>query len=90
MKLYQSITMKDGRTCILRNGTERDAEAVLDASGKGVTVLAAAHGRSLGDLNRRPVMQTLMHAHVFDRIVILKGVGQCAAVLDADGKPISA
>ena len=30
MKLYQSITMKDGRTCILRNGTERDAEAVLD------------------------------------------------------------
>ena len=70
--------------------TERDAEAVLDASGKGVTVLAAAHGRFLGDLNRRPVMQTLMHAHVFDRIVILKGVGQCAAVLDADGKPISA
>ena len=29
MKYFQIITLTDGRTCIIRNGTERDAEAVL-------------------------------------------------------------
>ena len=29
MEYYEKITLKDGRTCILRNGTEQDAEAVL-------------------------------------------------------------
>lgn len=29
MEYYGKITLKDGRTCILRNGTEQDAEAVL-------------------------------------------------------------
>ena len=29
MKYFQNITLTDGRTCIIRNGTECDAEAVL-------------------------------------------------------------
>ena len=29
MKYFQTITLTDGRTCVIRNGTERDAEAVL-------------------------------------------------------------
>ena len=29
MKYSKTITLKDGRTCVLRNGTEQDAEAVL-------------------------------------------------------------
>ena len=30
MKYCKTVTLKDGRTCILRNGTEEDAEDVLD------------------------------------------------------------
>ena len=30
MKYYKAVTLKDGRTCILRNGTERDGQALLD------------------------------------------------------------
>lgn len=29
MKHYQIVTLTDGRTCVIRNGTEQDAEAVL-------------------------------------------------------------
>ena len=29
MKYFQTITLKDGRTCVIRNGMEQDAEAVL-------------------------------------------------------------
>ena len=29
MKYRKTVTLKDGRTCIVRNGTEEDAEAVL-------------------------------------------------------------
>ncbi len=30
MKYYRKITLKDGRECVLRNGTEADAQEVLD------------------------------------------------------------
>ena len=30
MKYHKIITLKDGRDCILRNGTEHDSKAVLD------------------------------------------------------------
>ena len=30
MKYYKTITLKDGRACVLRNGTEQDGQALLD------------------------------------------------------------
>ena len=30
MQLMKTVTLKDGRACVLRNGTEADAKAVLD------------------------------------------------------------
>ena len=30
MKYEKTITLKDGRTCLLRNGTEQDGQAALD------------------------------------------------------------
>lgn len=30
MHYYETITLKDGRTCVLRNGTRQDAQASLD------------------------------------------------------------
>lgn len=63
----------------------RDIAALLDARGKGVTVLATAHGASAEELRLRPAMRLLLRERVFDRIVILRGVGQCAAVCHGDG-----
>ena len=30
MEYHRTVTLKDGRTCVLRNGTEQDGQAVLD------------------------------------------------------------
>ncbi len=66
----------------------RDAEAITDARGKGVTVLATAHGASTEDLRLRPAIRTLLSEHVFQRIAILRGIGTGADVFDADGERV--
>ena len=63
----------------------KDAAALLDARGKGVAVLATAHGASIGELRLRPPIRMLLRERVFQRIAILHGVGRCEAVCDADG-----
>lgn len=68
--------------------TSRDAIALLEASAKGVTILASAHGKCYADLQKRPALRLLCRERVFERIVILEGVGACAAVLDADGDAV--
>ena len=66
----------------------RDADALLDARGKGVTVLATAHGACLKDLFLRPPIRMLLEAHVFDRIASLSRIGRLKSVVDAEGKPV--
>ena len=66
----------------------RDAVALLDARGKGVAVLATAHGASLEELRMRPSIRMLLREHVFERIVLLRGIGQCGAVYDGAGTRI--
>jgi stage III sporulation protein SpoIIIAA len=51
-------------------------------------VLATAHGRTWEDLRKRPAIRMLLKEHVFDRIVLLKGIGKREAILDADGEPV--
>ena len=63
----------------------RDAAALLDSRGKGVTVLATVHGASAEELRLRPPIRMLLSEHVFRRIVILQGIGQCKAIFDEDG-----
>lgn len=67
----------------------RDALALLDARGKGVTVLATAHGASVETLRMRPAMRMLLREHVFDRIVLIEKTGRCKAVFDGSGTCIS-
>lgn len=66
----------------------RDAAALLDARGKGVTVLATAHGASVDALRLRPSIRMLLRERVFDRIVLLKGVGQSCVIWNGDGDRI--
>ena len=68
--------------------TSRDAMALLDASGRGVTVLATAHGRSWNDLCKRPMMRLLLKERVFERCVVLERIGTISKILDADGKEV--
>jgi stage III sporulation protein AA len=68
----------------------RDAEALLEARGKGVAVLATAHGGSVEELSMRPSMRMLLQEHVFQRIAVLHGLGRCKEVLDAEGNRVNA
>lgn len=63
----------------------KDAAALLDAKGKGVSVLATAHGASIEELRLRPSIRMLLREHVFERIVFLQGLGKCAAIYNGDG-----
>ena len=63
----------------------RDAAALLDARGKGVTILATAHGGAIEELRMRPSIRMLLREHVFERIVILRDVGRLTAICDGNG-----
>ncbi len=67
----------------------RDASALLDARGKGVTVLATAHGASFEELRLRPSIRMLLGERVFDRIIAIEKIGRLKAVYDAEGTRIS-
>lgn len=68
-------------------GGEEDARAAQDVLNAGVKLLCTAHGRSVDDLRRRPVLRALMDGQVFERYVTLTAPGE-ARVCDADGRMI--
>lgn len=60
--------------------TERDSNAILLASGCGVSIIASAHGRSLESIRERRVIKPLFDAGVFTRAVVLSAVGNARNV----------
>lgn len=72
-------------------GSFSDARAVLDARFAGVTVLATAHARTLGELALRPAYKTLIQNRAFERYVVLSrrlGPGTVENVYGANGERI--
>lgn len=57
-------------------GREEDAEAIKEALGAGISVIASAHGRDISELKRRPALQELMSEDYFQLIVILDRTGK--------------
>lgn len=49
-----------------------DAQAVIEAAGCGVALLATAHGTGAEDLRRRPVYRALLENGVFRRLVVIE------------------
>lgn len=49
-----------------------DVQAMTEAYGCGVALLATAHGGSLSDLTRRPVYRTLLEHGVFRRVILME------------------
>ncbi len=66
-----------------------DTQAVLQAAGCGVALLATAHGGSLDDLCRRPLYRDLMAQGIFGRLVVIGNgpEGRRYAVTDGEGRP---
>lgn len=70
-------------------GIEADVFAVRAAAGSGCKVLASAHGGSLEELIRNPVLRTLWEERRFERYVCLKKKGKrfgVKAIYDGEGK----
>lgn len=65
-----------------------DVEAMEQAMGCGVAVLATAHGGSLADLERRPLYRKLMAQGGFCRLVFIQGTGSRRryTVTDREGR----
>ncbi len=66
-----------------------DVEAMLQAAGCGVALLATAHGGSLADLDRRPLYRRLMAQGIFGRVVLIENAadGRRYSVTDGEGRP---
>lgn len=50
---------------------QQDCEAVIQASGCGVRILATAHGASVKDLKQRPLYRPLLEQRLFDHVLVL-------------------
>jgi stage III sporulation protein AA len=72
-------------------GRKEDGEAILEAMHAGVQMIFTAHGRSLEDALKRPVMKPLSGLSLFQRYVILsrdKGPGTIQRIYDGSYKEI--
>ncbi|WP_442601225.1 stage III sporulation protein AA [Paenibacillus sp. KN14-4R] len=69
-------------------GRPEDATAMYEALHAGIRVIATAHGSSLSDVSKRPVLRDLIEEKLFTRYVILgfrRGDEQVIQVLDEHG-----
>lgn len=76
-------------------GRKEDVEAIFEAINAGVQVIATVHGHDLEQLLKRPGIQTLLKAHVFDRYIELnrissnkRSVGVRHTIRDTHGRLI--
>ena len=57
-----------------------DVQAIIEAAGCGVALMATAHGAGREDLTRRPVYRTLLENGIFRRLVVIERQGRERAV----------
>lgn len=70
-------------------GSREDLEAIRYSKNCGCSLLATAHGCSLEDIKKKPMLQEFAEEGVFERFIILKSQGrpgQIQAVLDGAGR----
>ncbi|MFB4164590.1 stage III sporulation protein AA [Alteribacillus sp. JSM 102045] len=53
-------------------GRLEDSEAIMEAVHAGVTIICSAHGSSLNEIKRRPILKKLLTNGIFKHIVTLK------------------
>lgn len=66
-----------------------DVEAVLQAAGCGVALLATAHGEQAADLSRRPVYRPLLEGGIFRKLVTIRRDGNGKRTVKVEDLPCS-
>lgn len=70
-------------------GNERDSQAIESVIHCGCRLLATAHGNSLEDIRRRPLLARLLDQRIFERYIVLGNgsrPGEVRSVCDRYGK----
>ncbi|MGE5396088.1 MAG: stage III sporulation protein AA [Chitinophagales bacterium] len=68
-------------------GQAKDVEAIRECLNAGVRIITSAHGSSLKDVARRPVMQDLLQQNSFQTVVVMsrrKGPGTVDEIISLD------
>ncbi|WP_433743085.1 stage III sporulation protein AA [Falsibacillus pallidus] len=69
-------------------GREEDSAAIQEAIHAGITLVMTTHGHSFDEIKKRPILQPIIHAQIFDTYIELhrKEVpGSVSRILDAAG-----
>ncbi|WP_037463587.1 stage III sporulation protein AA [Shimazuella kribbensis] len=72
-------------------GRKEDADAIHEAIYAGVHLFTTAHGSSIEEVRKRPILRELIEEGVFERIVLLSrkaGPGTIEAVYDGKCEPL--
>ncbi|WP_040985322.1 stage III sporulation protein AA [Oceanobacillus jeddahense] len=73
-------------------GTEKDVEAIIEASQAGVKVICTLHAGSIADLYRRLSIQKILQESIFERFLLLgqgRKIGKLIDAFDSEGKKMS-
>lgn len=53
-------------------GNTQDLNALIEAIYSGVNIICSIHGYSIGDIKKRPMMQTVFDLGMFERFIVLR------------------
>lgn len=69
-------------------GTPEDIKALESVLNCGCKILATVHGNNIDDVRKKPLLSAMVHAHIFDRYVLLSNrmrAGTVQSVYDGRG-----
>ena len=61
-------------------GTPEDIKALESVLNCGCKILATVHGNNIDDVRKKPLLSAMVHAHIFDRYVLLSNRMQAGTV----------
>jgi stage III sporulation protein AA len=72
-------------------GREEDKQAILEAVNAGIALMMTTHGKSLEDIQKRPMLKEIVEQNVFERFLELsaeKNPGTICAIRSMDGRAV--
>lgn len=69
-------------------GKTEDLYAIEEILNSGIKIICTVHGKTLDDLNKKPVLNQLISKKIFERIIVLnrsKGVGTVEGIYNDNG-----
>ena len=88
MKADVKATMRPEVLAADEIGQAEDVQAIAYAMHCGCRMIATAHGDSMEDINKKPVLSELIREKRFGRYVILKKRGNVKHIFDREGRAL--